>query len=380
MGTSNSSPAFKIINGSKWAYLKRSTGRNVLCQEDAYDLFEKIEKKSRVDFQSLYVHKQLMGLSSNTGGFNNLINRFSAHKRKLKLEGGEVEYLIYDGDVLLTRLSIDWDHHKKKKAGMGLYTIRKGDRNSFSADPVKKITTIHAAVNGIAKNIEDATEFMPDFINYGYPESQLDSKALHTLFYNPYNGRIDADWKCMQDSSGIAGGTQAAKKLAAVIEIAAREKRAINWTIHERGCAIFKQALRLVNPSPQYDYSTQTVFYANSLVNVELIDQHRERLGMKLSAGGALVNGFSVHQGLVAGNWVSEPALIWKMGNKGKAMSVAGARGKKITGVATASLATKAVVLPALAGAAPWAMGLIALLGTNLFAQYSNRGIINNNG
>jgi len=184
----------------------------------------------------------------------------------------------------------------------------------------------------------------------------------------------------MLNSSEISGGTPAAKKLAAVIEIAAREKRSVNWTIHGRGCAIFKQALRLVNSSSQYDYSNQTVFYANSLVDAGLIDKHRERLGMALSEKAILANGFSLHQGLVAGNWTSEPRLmIWKAGNKGLASVKAGVRVAKIAAVVS-PIVTTAIVLPALTGAAPWAMALLTLLGTNLFAQYSNRGIISNTG
>jgi len=57
-----------------------------------------------------------------------------------------------------------------------------------------------------------------------------------------------------------------------------------------------------------------------------------------------------------------------------------GGRVEKIAGVTTASLTLKSIALPALVGAAPWAMALLTLLGTNLFAQYSNRGIISNMG
>jgi len=282
----------------------------------------------------------------------------------VKLEGGEIEYNMIDGEVLLTQLTIDWDYIKKKQKekGMGLYTIRNSELEGFSAKPAKKITTVHAAVNGMAANIKDTIDFMPNFINYGYPKTRLNSDSEHTLFYNDYNGFLNADWKCMLDSSGLSGGTPAAKKLAAVIEIAAREKRSVNWTIHERGCAIFKQALRLVNTSSQYDYSTQTVFYANPLVDAGLIDKHRERLGMALSEKGILANGFSLHQGLVAGNWTSEPRLIWKAGNKGLATVKAGVRVAKIAAVVN-PIVTTAIVLPALTGAAPWAMALLTLTG-----------------
>jgi hypothetical protein len=216
---------------------------------------------------------------------------------------------------------------------------------------------------------------MPSFINHGYPQEKLGNNSSYTLFYNPYKGSAEADWKCIQDSFGLSGGTEAAKQLAAAIEIAAREKRTVNWTIHERGCAIYKQALRLVPVSPQHDYSLQTVFYANPVVNMELVDQHRKRLGMQLSEKGFVMNELSLHQGLVAGNWISESAMLWQMGNKGGAVTKAADWPGKIAGVIAASIA-----LPGLLGAAPWVIGLVTMLGPNLFARYSNQGIIESSG
>ncbi|VAW69950.1 hypothetical protein MNBD_GAMMA09-2097, partial [hydrothermal vent metagenome] len=368
MGLSNSEPAFKLINGIKWAYLKRGNGRNLLCMASTYELFEKIEKKAKIDFHSLYVQKQIIGLSADTGGFRNLFNKFSALKRKLKLQGGEIEYEMCGGDVLLTRLTIDLNYHNVNVKGVGLYEVQKDIKDEWAPKPVKSISTTHAAVNGTVKSIEQSAKLLPDFINHGYPQAPLGNKDKYTLFHNPYNGFADADWKCIQDSTGIFGGTQAARQLAAAIEIAAKEHREVNWTVHERGCAIFKQALRLVNTAPQYDYSKQTVFYANAVVNIELIDQQRKRVGMQLSKKGFLTNKTSVHQGFIAGNWVSESAILWQMGNKGGAITKGLARITKIGGATTFSIA-----MPGLMGAAPWVIGLIGMLGPNLFARYSNQ-------
>ena len=59
------SPAFKVINGVKWAYLtRRGHGRAVLCRESEYALYKQLEKSARVNYHSLYLHKQVMGLSA----------------------------------------------------------------------------------------------------------------------------------------------------------------------------------------------------------------------------------------------------------------------------------------------------------------------------
>lgn len=369
MENQNSAPSFKIINNIKWAYLKRGTGRNILCREHEYNLYKLIETKAKVNFHSLYLQKQVMGLSSSIGGMNNLMSRFTALKRKIKLEGGEIRYEMCGGDILLTGISIDWNYRSAQN-GMGLYSV---DFNRILNITSKKtITTQHAAVNGSIDKIENAAKLMPRFINHGYPKEQLNSDAKYTLFYNPHNGSMDADWKSIQDSTGILGGSHAARQLAAIIELTAKENREVNWTLHERGSAIFKQALRLVSTSPQYNYSKQKVFYANPVINLELMDQHRKRVGMQLSEKGFVTNEYSIHQGLVAGNWVSEAAILWQMGNKGGAISKGASNITKVAGVSYA--------LPALFGAAPWVMGMIAVIGTNFFARYSNQGIIENTG
>ena len=369
MSTPGAATAIKIINGIRWAYLKRNTGRNILCRESEYDLYQALEKKAKVNFHSLYLHKQMMGLSADTGSFNNLFSRFSALKRKLQLPGGAVHYEMRDGEVLLTQLEIDWDYQTKNTAGMGLFTVRKEDKN-WIPEPAERIRTLHATVNGTVDNIKRAANLMPGFINHGYPQARLGEKEEYALFYNAYNGPAQADWNCIQDSTGLRGGSQAARQLAAVIELAAHEKRAVNWTVHERGCAIWKQALRLVPAG--HDYSKQTVFYANPVVNLELMDQHRKRLKMQLVT--PLMNEMSLHQGMVAGNWVSEPVLLWQMGNQGGAVTKVASHLAKAGGMGTA------LALPGLVGAAAWAIGLAAMLGPNLFSHYSNQGIIKNSG
>ena len=370
MGTPGTSPASKIINGVKWVYLKRDTGRNILCREPEYELYQKLAIHAKVNFHSLYLHKQMTGLSADTGTINNLFSRFSALKRKLQLPGGALHYEMRGGEVLLTQLEIDWDYHKHN-TGMGLFTVRENQQSqTWDAKPTIRITTPHAAVNGTVTDIKEAAKLMPAFIKHGYPQAPLGDE--YALFHNPYNGPAQADWNCIQDSTGLRGGSQAARQLAAAIELAASKDQVVNWTVHERGCAIWKQALRLVNTG--HDYSNQTVFYANPVVNMELMDQQRKRLNMKLASTGSLTNEFSLHQNLIAGNWVSEPVIMWQNNNKGGAVAKVASQVAKIGGMGTA------LAIPGLVGAAAWAIGLAAMLGPNLFSHYSNQGVIKNQG
>ena len=92
---------------------------------------------------------------------------------------------------------------------------------------------------------------------------------------------------------------------------------------------------------------------------------------MKLSSTGFFSNDWSVHQGLVGGNWMTDPIMLWQNGNKGGAIE---------QGAKALALAGGGFAFPGMWAAPAWAMGLMALLGANLFASYSNQGVIRNTG
>jgi hypothetical protein len=112
------------------------------------------------------------------------------------------------------------------------------------------------------------------------------------------------------DSTGP--GTETAKKLMALIETHAKTGQELKWTVHEKGHAVFKKALQLLYSSGRVttavnrNMGKQQVFYANSTMNLSVVDYHRKRVGMKLAPQPPLINNVSLTQTWGTLNFVSE--------------------------------------------------------------------------
>ncbi len=212
---------------------------------------------------------------------------------------------------------------------------------------------------------------MLDFINHGYPRQALDETTgeTYTLFYNPHQGFLNADWKCIQDSTGFRGGSQAAGLLASAMRLAARDRLAVNWTVHERGAAIFKQALRQLAKQGSANLADQQVFYANPVVSLMQVDNLRKKVGMTLSEKGFVMNDLSLHQSVVADVFglCGSSRILWQTGKKGHAL---------VKPVLTASAIAGLFSNPGTAGMAAYGITALAFAGANLLPGKSNRAII----
>src|SRR5690606_33237179 len=125
----------------------------------------------------------------------------------------------------------------------------------------------------------------------------------------PCNGP-GGEWRALVDTVGIAGGTQAAKKLADALELTAERGNETCWTIHEHGHFAFKQALRIL-AERKVDLSSQTVFYANPTANLELVDRLRRKTGMKMAEARILINDMNMRQAFTSGNIFSENVVSY---------------------------------------------------------------------
>jgi len=383
--TSNpGNPATIKIKGEMWSYLTpRDQGWPVLVRAAQYTTFKSIERQSKVNFHHLYLHRQITGLNSTISPLHGVISRLSPFRRKLILEGGELHYEVREGKVFLQDIKLIARSPTKANSGSGLYQVESdGTRWLPNKTQCKQIETLHAAVNGRADSIKDAADFMPTFINHGYNPNQAlkkEAKEKYTLFHNPYKGVAGSDWRCLQDSSGIRGGTAAAQRLAAAMKLAAQDKREINWTVHGRGVAIFKQALRLLSKEGA-QLATQRVFYANPMVNIEFVDILRRKVGMQLAPKRTLLNEYSVQQSLLTGNLVSELAVSWRQ------ISEQGEGGKLTRGALVSSAAKRIGLVSALlslsggVGAAAWAATALMAATANLAPGYANRRVIEDEG
>ena len=360
--------------------LNRSSGKQIFVARERYRDFDEIMKSRNKNFNSLYIYKQLAGLKG-AGIFNSMFSRYTVLSRMLPVEGGQIIYCVWHGRIYITDIKIQLDYKFSqgiKDVPAGTYRIKKYSesenpwkpgKSNGAATLVDEINTRHLAINGHCKDIGDAANYMPAFIQYGHGETTL--KDTYTLFFNPSQGFIGSDWRSFRDSSGV-GSTQAAQKLAVVLSTTAKKNMDVNLTVHESGHALLKQALRIVNRESQVKLDRFTVFYANPTHNLELVDKWRARTGMQLAKKTPLINTASAQQFLLSGNLISAPALSFRTNNPDRMASLYNTVG--------ASLAVYGAhtIGQGLVGAAAWGFGVAPfLLGAS---RGLNKQVIDTNG
>lgn len=300
--------------------LNKSNSKRIFVAKDKYKYFSDIMNSRNKSFNNLYIYKQLISLKG-ASIFNSVFSRDTISSRILQIEGGHIIYYVRHDQVYITDINIQWDYkfsRRTKDVPAGVYRVQKDIESkgewapSLDNDRIKQIDQVrtrHLAVNGQCEDIADAARYMSAFIQYGHGEATL--KDTYTLFFNPSQGFIQGDWRSLRDSFGI-GGTQAAKKLAAVLIITAQKNMDINLTVHGSGHALLKEALRIVSRDAQVKLNRFTVFYANPTHNLAFVDKWRSRTGMQLVKKPPLINTVSAHQFLFAGNAVSAPVIAFK--------------------------------------------------------------------
>lgn len=344
--------------------LNRSSGRQIFVAKEKFKAFSDIMGSRNRSFNNLYIYKQLVSLKG-AGVLNGMFSRYTVLSRMLPIEGGQIIYGIWHGRIYITDIKIQLDYKfssGSRDVPAGVYRIKKtnhlqkpwrpSEKNGL-ANQIDHLSTKHLAINGHCKDIGDAADYMPAFIQYGYGESTL--RDTYSLFFNPSQGFVSGDWRALKDSSGI-GGTQAAKKLAAVLIATAQKKIDVNLTVHESGHALLKEALRLVSREQAVRLEQFTVFYANPTHNLELVDKWRSRTGMQLAKKQPLINTASAQQFLLTGNALSAPAVSFKANSPDRTASLYNALG------AGAAVYGVHSIGQGLVGAASWGLGVAPLL------------------
>lgn len=360
--------------------LNRSCGKKIFVAQDKYKAFNAIMNSRNKSFNNLYIYKQLASLKG-TGIFNSMFSRYNVLSRMLPIEGGQIIYCIWHGRVYITDIKIQLDYkftQGSRNVPAGVYRVRKHDETNNPWRPgskreeaklVNEVSTPHLAINGHCKDINDAANYMPVFIQYGFGDATL--KRDYSLYFNPSQGFVSGDWRALRDSAGI-GSTQAAHKLAAVLSDTANKNKEINLTVHESGHALLKEALRIVNREGLVKLNNFTVFYANPTHNLELVDKWRARTGMKLAQKPPLINTVSAHQFLLNGNFISGPAVMFKTNADGRTASIFN------TVAGGLAVPTLSSIGQGFIGAAAWGVGVLPFLLGN--QRGLNKQVIDSNG
>lgn len=366
----------KLFKGDTWAPLLDASGnsvhgcgRTIWVRQDQQNTFTRIANAAKANYGQLYIHGQIVSLR-NMGFFKSLFSRACFSDRQLPLEGGALVYEVSGGDIYLKDIVVDTQSgYDIKAAKAGVYRIDnqrgswqvKGDEEekAYAENGAK---TKHIAVNGLCDSIKDAAAYMPAFITYAYGETALKG-GVYNLFYNPSNHFGGSDWRAISDSITFAGkGTQAARKLAALIVKLSKSEKDHCWTVHERGHALFKRALALALKTGAESMQKHQVFYANPTENITLVDNYRKKAGMQLAPKPMLINDMSLHQAWLTGNVLTDYMVSMRhLAEQGASADFK--RTKADIGISLVKRLTLAgsFSLPGLVGAPAWGAGILAL-------------------
>lgn len=297
-----------------------ASGRKLFLAKTSRRQFENLLKRKDKSFSERYFYNQLLSLK-NVGYLSSQFSTVSPITRRLRLEGGEIVYAVWNGNSYITQINVLPSEPGKRSAGV--YTARVQDKLGKAWDINQDesqedyIRPKNLAINGYAKNIRAAATYMPAFIKYGFGENAL--KDVYALFYNPCTGGPSSEWRSLQDSVGL--NTQTAKKLADVLILTAERQKEVNLTVHESGHVVLKSALRIAVKRGQ-SLENFTVFYANPTHNLQAVDRLRGKTGMKLAAKAPLINTLSVKQYLLSGNVISDTVITSRADPNNKGVSI----------------------------------------------------------
>ena len=287
----------------------RGAGRKIFISKAENAAYKKIINNRATDFNAYYIYKQIVSLK-NMGYLNSLVSNISMSSRFLPIEGGEIHYSVWQSKIYISEIKIQLDYKTSStgNTSAGVYHVSResasSERWKSSLEEQSSINETNLAINGKSNGITDAANYMPDFIKFGFQKSSL--KNSYSLFYYPTQGCVKNGWRTFKDSSGIGGGTQAAKKLASVLALS--NDKNLNITVHGSGNSLFKQALKIV-ASENKSLDKMTVFYANSTETLTHVDHWRKKTKMNLAETPPLVSKLNIRQNLTSGNFIAQPIV-----------------------------------------------------------------------
>ncbi|WP_028886283.1 hypothetical protein [Teredinibacter turnerae] len=362
-----------LYAGREWQLISQpGQGMRVFVEKNRHSAFNQLKNKARSNYNALYLYSQLMSLNNRHGMLRSLVSRAKMQQMRLQLEGGSINYNVVDGCVFIG----EFGFFGGKNVSAGLFQVDL-QSNRPTTKTVHTIATRHIAINGAFDDINAAATHLPRFIERGYkPETTQNTLKTtgYSIFYNNCGEGITSDMRQFVDTSSVGGGTQTANKLAQLIKLEAKKDKEVYWTLHEKGHAVFKQALHIalqdLSSMEKSRLSKHKVFYANPTMNLNLIDSYRKKAGMQLAPQPSLLNNTSLEQTWVTGNFLSESIVSYRQlkeqGENGLRNVTAGnIASNALTRLGMLGIGSYAV--PAMGvGVAGWAVAWGTLVASNL--------------
>ncbi|WKE66611.1 hypothetical protein PVT67_05005 [Gallaecimonas kandeliae] len=117
--------------------------------------------------------------------------------------------------------------------------------DNATPQPVHRVETRHAAVNGMLNELSKATWLMGTHLDTAYKGQSFDD---YTLFHNPSDGAGEDLLECGYDKRAtgrIHGYSHNVHHLAAVLNEAQQRGQRTHWVAHSQGAIIFARAVRV---------------------------------------------------------------------------------------------------------------------------------------
>jgi hypothetical protein len=154
----------------------------------------------------------------------------------------KVQYRIANGQVVVFNIELQnkLQIQRDKLEKPGLYNVRKNSKGIWNISAkVDKVTTSHAAVNGMLNNLTKATWLMGSHIEHAYGKNI----SSYTLFHNPSGGWFAPDlWESTRDKMGFS--TPVTKQFSQVLIETQADGNKTKWVAHSQGGLIFTEAVR----------------------------------------------------------------------------------------------------------------------------------------
>lgn len=113
--------------------------------------------------------------------------------------------------------------------------------------PIHRIETLHAAVNGMQNDLNKAAWLMGTHVDVAYAQDQISS---YSLFHNPSDGFYEDAFESAWDKGYLPrrrSYSHNVNHLAAVLRDTQQRGHHTRWVVHSQGAIIFSKAVRLAS-------------------------------------------------------------------------------------------------------------------------------------
>jgi hypothetical protein len=219
------------------------------------------------------LEKLLRGFRSNPRPLDALVKKGSVSTYQSGNDFYVVQYRIANGQVVVfniqprDKLQIQRDKLEKP----GLYHVKKTNKGIWTiSGRAEKVSTSHAAVNGMLNNLTKATWLMGSHVEHAYGKNI----SQYTLFHNPSGGFNTDIWECVRDKMGFS--THVAKQFSQVLTQAQSAGNKTKWVAHSQGGLIFTEAVRYaLNGNSSFAFNQLKLNGARHENKGNVLDNHK---------------------------------------------------------------------------------------------------------